>query len=792
MSDTPSLFDGIDTNNDSLLIHPDVIRTIIGEGDPALIASVLANRRSKSGRDYNTLIQDTSQFKARTGDAWDRNSKIAEDDPQYQKALAVAGPILLGQQKPITDADTFYAPELQAQNKEPKPSFDDGTGVKGPDGQLYFKGKYSAPSTPSMFDGAPPPPVDDTPQALAVDSATDSARNAPNASWPVYDPYNKVGRNQDGSIAYVGPPTPPVTFDETGHPVVTVTGGSNPEVIKEWLSAHPQDIANGPKITQPVAAQDTGTQALTGLGQGLANVKNSIEGLGAGLGQGWKNDLTRNLLNRQSNDVTYANSVPYGLGKFGGELAATAPIMAVPGAGELAEGALAGSRFAPAAQFVGGNFGTGLVRGASLGVKGALQGGEAAALTSAGSNQSLEDQVKQGLLLGGVAAPVLHGAGSLITNHFLPTVSQPIADLASTAKSKFGIDLKNTQILSGEHNVSDRLAPDAVQQSQRMKAIAGTFGENTDTLTRPVLQAAQQRIGGDINAIAARNTIYNTADLQSNLNDVIKEARASGLTADQMKPLLAQVTNINSKIGASGLPGTAYSTLIGRKGALDLAANNADSSIAHFAQKIRKTLDNSFDAEATGIDPKTGLTDAAAMDKARSQYKAWATVKGVVDPRGKIPIDGSLDRAVSKSYGNRDVYGAGPLGDLADIDTQFFKTPSTQKGNWGSSAFDLLSGGLTGGAALQALQAHDPLLAGKIIAGGAAATAAKHYLGAPISEGIINNNPFLRPRLLQGPQAAIPNSLINYTTNKFSTPAAVMGAQTLAPHIPMQKRQGTK
>ena len=69
-------------------VNPDVIRTIVGEGgDPAAVATVLANRKAKSGRDYGDLITDPNQFEARTGDAWAKNSRISPDDPRYQRVL---------------------------------------------------------------------------------------------------------------------------------------------------------------------------------------------------------------------------------------------------------------------------------------------------------------------------------------------------------------------------------------------------------------------------------------------------------------------------------------------------------------------------------------------------------------------------------------------------------------------------------------------------------------------------------------------------------------------------------
>lgn len=74
--------------------------------------------------------------------------------------------------------------------------------------------------------------VDSTRPATAADTA------------PVYDSAANVGRNPDGSIAYVGSPN---TVDPDG--TVNVNSSSDPDRISAWLAKHPDDPANN--LTAP-------------------------------------------------------------------------------------------------------------------------------------------------------------------------------------------------------------------------------------------------------------------------------------------------------------------------------------------------------------------------------------------------------------------------------------------------------------------------------------------------------------------------------------------------------------
>jgi hypothetical protein len=663
----------------------------------------LYNRKLKSGLDYNTLITDHSQFSARTTSDWDKYKDIPTDSPRYQTTLAAAAPYLLGTQKPVTQADTYYGPKAMKPAGS-KASFDDGTGTEGPDGQLYFTDKYHPPGVPDL-NGAATAAVD---PAEAAQLAIDSEASKDKPGFPVYDPYNHVGRNADGSIAFLGgnpddaaknakQDAADTAADPTHslHLTVGAQPDTNPDRIAQWLKDHPDDIAHKTQSASNPVDTAGGGQSLTGIEQGLSNVKNSVEGLAAPFSQSARNDLAQGLLNRQSNDANYSGSLQYGLGKFGGEMLGTAPALMIPGAGELAEGALAGSRFAPAASFLGGTAGTNaLTRGLSLATRGLAQGGEVGALTSAGNNNSLGQNVGLGAIGGAVATPLAEGASNYVSNLFsggaTKGVTPAVASLAQVAVDKYGIPLRVLQI-KGANNVNraaatadseligkdaGHAANNADQRTAFTTAVAKTFGSDADKLTPDVMDAAKDRIGGVMNDIGSRTNITNTPELLAKLHSITWNA-AQVVPDAELKPLLNQIKNISDTfqpgIGHNSgevLSGPSYQSLIAKGSPLDNATISKNSDIRQYAQQIRNALDDALEAEAS---PE----DAAALKQARFQYKNLMTVKNLA---AKANVEGEinpnlLNGAVNTNFKQRAFQGAGDLGELAQIGQTFMKEP---------------------------------------------------------------------------------------------------------------------
>lgn len=755
----PDLFTDAPNAVDYSTVNPDVIRTIIGEGDPAHVASVLFNRKQKSGLDYGTLVTDPSQFNARTGDAWSTNSKIPETDPRYQKALKIAGPILAGVQKPVTAADMFYQPKAMADGA--KPSWDDGSGVAGPDGQLYFTDKYSPPKVPALFADAP----------SGNDSGVyDSATGAPLPDYQAQEA-RKLQAEKNGLV--IDPETNVAIYK--GMPMYQSSGSEEPQKPGDyWIDR------SGALHQVPVdynGAANYADNALLGTGNKLMAGIQALKASGGDLNDPMfkSGDYYNQALSHyQGEQQAYAQEHPVAAGVTQdlGQFSGVAPTLAVGGEVLSPLRAVMG----PAGDFLAGaSRGNALLRAGSQATNGAIQGAAAAGLT--GSN------VVQGALTGGLMNPLVHGIGSAVTNKFFPFVSQPTADLADKAINTYNYNLTGAQIHGAEDAgaaaVHAKLAATpgsefagmaAQNATTRMRNISNTFGEDTDKLTQPALKSAYDRIGTGMNDVASRNNITNTDGLLSNLGNIVNDAKVGGVSDEALKTLQSQVENVGSRIEAGKLSGTAYKSLITKGSGLDSAARNVDPNVNFYAQKMKGALNAAFDAEAAP-------GDADAMSQYRNQYHNLMAVKDHVDAAGQISTAG-LQSAVDGAFPGRRLYGgAGGLGDLADIDNQFMNH-SVKPDSWLSKAGHFTLPGLASGGVGAALMANHPMLAAEIAGGSTAAGIAGHYLGTPVSE-LMNNNPALVNRLLQGTRASRPGQFAADLTNQLPVPAATVGTSNL-------------
>lgn len=453
-------------------IDPFLIQTAITEAgtDPTAVrnwASVVMNRANASKETPRQVLMDPGQFQygAQAGSpehaAINKTLAIQASDPRYQAVLAAAGDILTGKTPPINDYDHYWSPSAQkaagridASGNPITPSWAQGQKGENIGGNLYYKTGYPGPAgaqasalddlgvpKPYAGDGgvAAPKVANPKADALAQDAADIADANfkanaaSGNPQWPIYDPANNVGRNKDGSIAFIGSPGPAPTVDKTGALNVNLTASSNPDAIAAWVRAHPLDPSNTSAaygIPNAVDADGLGKFAVGGA-QGLANVGRSIEGADAAFGgmlpsfladqnklAAEKADLALGVMNRNTNDVNLGASDPYQLGKFTGEAIPSAAIIA--GTEGLGGAALDASG-------LGADFAAGAPTGgfiyrapgmlASSAAKGAAYGGGGAALTSAGSSAPLSQQIEQGAESGAALNPFADigaaGAGQL-------------------------------------------------------------------------------------------------------------------------------------------------------------------------------------------------------------------------------------------------------------------------------------------------------------------------------------------------------------------------------------------
>lgn len=781
-------------------INPDVIRTIIGEGDPAYVASVLRNRQLKSGLDYNTLINDTSQFSARNQPiAWAKNSKIAEDSPQYRKAFAIAAPILAGTDPQITPADSFHATSVD-------PNWDNGKGVKGPDGQLYVENAYTPPKINLLNiagNGSEQPvsgsssftPVGADPSVPGPDPGITDPRTSVRTGNPAQQ--QAMRKAQALGLITTDPKTGMSSYK--GSPMFTTSNADDTNNVPN--GAYYYDT-NGGLQYKGLKIGDLGHGALEGGADLALSVANVLPGT-------QDSEVRQRLQDFQDQyNAAYRGNNTSDLGRFGAQTIGSG--LALSGAGTLGGLAAKGApALAPAIDFLGGSAGgNGLIRGSSLAANGALQGAGTAALTSSTSNNPFWQQVGEGALTGAVANPLLHGISSKLNTAISPVVSPYIASMASKA-NEFGLNLRSQQIQSAIDSrtgaASDMRAKlsdsklvatpgsssaknAAMQGVEGTRAIGSTFGvqpaEMPNGLTPAVMDKVRTDLGGAINAIRATQSLdkKGVTQLMVDMTNPILGARAGGLSSDGIKALKDTVTAVKALTRDTGtLTGPQYQKFISHGSDFDNLLNSDDPATRIYAGRIKSVMDSAMNSGSSKEDI-ANLTDKLI------QYKNMMTVAPLAakHPEGIIPLS-ELQGAVNSRFQNSAFKGAGSLGDLADIG-QLFPNPSAGSGKvptpWGKITA-LTAAELAGGAA--ALYHNNPQIAWETAGLGAASVAAN--AGKHVTSDLLNVSPYLRNRLLRNSLSPpSPNPVGQYFGNNFSVPATTISVDNLF----KQQQQGNK
>lgn len=887
------------------------VRTIYGEGadqpaqaQQAMILTAL-NRARASGVPIAQQLTASGQYQA-----WDnptlraKMTALSQSDPEYQAILSNIAPALSGQ---VTSTATNYL----NRNTTPVGSSALSTWAAKPGTKLGAQEFYGpngvpavAPQTAGLSDSSIDALVGGAPTAAATPAATSPTAAAPmsdadvdslvmgggvaptpaqqqaitmtpaqraaaaqtlldanaedsvsgKAQWPIFDPTNEVGRNQDGSIAFVGKP---VQVAKNPDGTVAALAGNNvsddPKAIAAYLSAHPLDPANQVAARTAQAAAQSSSDALTGdtpdaldklslgVGQGLANVSNSIQGADSFIrsnpvGNAFMTGVTGNyvppavedaslaqgVMNRNTNDINNQNSAAYGLGKFGGEVAATLPVMAATGglAGTVGDAALGGTKFAPALDFVSGQTGGPLLglRGASLATSGALQGGEASALTSAGSSAPVGQQVMQGAEGGALVGPGIPAAvkiaGAVANKFGAPAISSEAANLADTAINKFGIPLRLGQIAGAEDaNIALKdsqsltkagtgaAANQAVQraaftqaalkaagaQEPDVAAAISRAGGDPTSATPETMGAIRSALGARYNAIAARTNIALDPQLDADLTRIQNMAGEVGLDTGQTNSINAQIQKIRDAATQNGgaITGKAYQGITDKGSSLSILQNGY-GPLGDLANQIPLALNEALTRSASP-------GDAALLKTTDGYYKNLMTLAPITDV-GKTDIAGRISpqllaARVRTNFSNSAFTGAGDLGDLAQVGQTFMKQPADSK--TAARLKDYITGALGAGgltAEGAALWFHNPAAATGI-AGTAAGTALARYGGNMLegsrfgaNAGANAVNQVIRPGANSFLTTPTMQTLGRFANDNY-VPATVIGAnQFMRPH----------
>ena len=493
------------------------------------------------------------------------------------------------------------------------------------------------------------------------------------------------------------------------------------------------------------------------------------DALGLTSGQGGQ-VVDANTAGRQNYNDLYGDSAIASGARLGGQLAGTIPMLmsggallgaggrlAAAGAGSVSPAA--GAAVANSASFLGGSAGGagmgGLaLRGASLATNGAMNGAAAGAMTAGQSNESVGQQMAQGAGVGALAGPLIGAAASGVRGTFNALTgmgggaSPEVARLGQLARDTYGIPITAPQ-LSGSSVVrianeqSSKLPFSGAagvaegQQTAFNRAVANTFGETTDRITSDVMDRAARRIGGDLNAVAARTTIQADPPFLTSLMNVGNDARQV-LTAQEMHPITTQIGNLvdAAQRGNGGISGDAYQALTRAGSPLSQAMKSANPNVSHYAGQVREALDNAFARSAAPADQQM-------LGQARGQWRAMKTVEDLVEKSADGTLSpallmGQVRSASSRfdgSTGGMAYTGGGALGDLARIGQQFLKPQP----NSGTADRMLVNGMLLGGQSTMGGLAAAGMTNPLALAGIPAGLAANRLLGSYVRSGGLAN-----------------------------------------------------
>jgi hypothetical protein len=396
----------------------------------------------------------------------------------------------------------------------------------------------------------------------------------------------------------------------------------------------------------------------------------------------------------------------------------------------------------------------GLLKGA-LGVIGALS----SPITSV-STKLVAEPVTQatgnpqaGDIAGGIAAAAL--------SNILPAMMRAPPAYAETLRlakvaEDAGIPIRAPQISTnpfiqkmdqvlGWQPGSGRSGEEATQQSAFNRAVAQSFGEDAPQVTRTTIANAQQRIGNVLDTVENRTPVNFNGDVINSLGNVEDAARNTfGVDNPQynrIKNQIDQIVNVAAQHGGN-VPGDVWAQFYHRGSPLDSLTNAQDPEIANLAGRLKSTMQDAIQSQATA-------EDAAAYTQARAQYRNMKTVEPLVtkgSPGDISPL--GLAQQTNREFSTT---RAGQLGDLADAARRFMRPPKDSGTPLGNALLDLLKApGQMAGAALagQHFGLSGPEFAGMVIAA-PTVTSGVARLGSALL-----NNPMYKARLLAGGAAA--------------------------------------
>ncbi|WP_341918696.1 hypothetical protein [Polaromonas sp. YR568] len=362
------------------------------------------------------------------------------------------------------------------------------------------------------------------------------------------------------------------------------------------------------------------------------------------------------------------DSIAYGAGKLGAEVAGTAGV-----GGALAKGltAVAPGATGLANALTSGGFKAGTSGGVTnlltRAAGGALSGGAAAGLVN-------PEYAKTGAVVGGALPVVAQGLGA--TTRAVGSairgkpVSAEVQQLAARAK-ELGINIPADRLVDSKPlnavasslnyvPMSGRAATEEAMNSQLNKALSRTFGQDSSNVTQ-ALRKAETVLGGEFERTLKNNVVKFDKQLFDEATEVFNRAERE-LGSDALKPIASQIDELINK-GASGqIDGQAAYNI---KKTLDRIGRSSGNEAWH-ATELKKVL-------MGALDRSLGPKEAAAFAKTRAQYGNMLDLEKLA----KNGVEGEV--SVARLANMKNINNP-QMQELADIAAQFVKGREGQHG----------------------------------------------------------------------------------------------------------------
>jgi len=397
-----------------------------------------------------------------------------------------------------------------------------------------------------------------------------------------------------------------------------------------------------------------------------------------------------NATERQTFERDYGDSGLALAGRVGGQVAATVPVLRAGGALLGGAGAITGAAaptltapIAPAARALYGAAtpANPLLRFGARAANGVVQGTAGAAL-ALDPTQETAPQLALGAGAGAVGnaviAPALSSGVNGLRQFFAPGTNPQTVALAQRAE-QLGVPVRGSQISDSPfirwldetlQNVpgSGQVGRNVEQRSQFTRAVSRAIGENTDTITPDVLQAAERRIGGVMDDVARRTTLAVDNQFVNDLARIEADLTRIPLPEGEVRALSRQLDDVLNAAAPGTMSGEAYQAFTRFGTPLSRAQRSPDPNIRHFSSQVREALDGMLERSAP---PDL----VAGLRQARSQ---WRAMVNVIEPMVERSPTGQVDPAalltrIRAAYPDflRRGTGGTELGDLAMIGAQF-------------------------------------------------------------------------------------------------------------------------